>query len=177
MWKAIVRHGVDVFDRSLALCALAFMGAAALFILLKVFYSSGLRSHFWILGTSTVFSMLATVPVHSALQKYREIPILSIFPFLVVAVSLLASSTGPRWRSLNFALTIAASVQTVAALGTVVFPYGALDSAGSGTTADDHRDRRTLGVEVQRDRVTLELVGSSRFPQEHRDGTCPTHWV
>jgi hypothetical protein len=122
MWKAIVRHGVDVFDRSLALCALAFMGAAALFILLKVFYSSGLRSHFWILGTSTVFSMLATVPVHSALQKYREIPILSIFPFLVVAVSLLASSTGPRWRSLNFALTIAASVQTVAALGTVVFP-------------------------------------------------------
>ncbi len=40
----------------------------------------------------------------------------------------------------------------------------------------DHRGRRTLGIPVQRDRVTLELVwiiipchrvGSSRFPQEH----------
>lgn len=122
MWKVVVRHGVDVFDRSLFLCALAFMGAGALFMLLRVFYSSGLRLHFWILGSSTVFSMLAAVPVHSALQKYREIPVLAIFPFLVLAVSWLASSAGPRWRSLNFALTIAASFQTVAAVGTVALP-------------------------------------------------------
>jgi hypothetical protein len=123
LWKAVVRLGGEVSDRSLVLSALAFLGGAAVFMILRVLCADGLNSRSWILGTAISLSIIITVPVHSALQKYREIPFLASFPFLAVAVGgLVIGSAGTWWRSLQSALIIPASVQVLAGLGTVGFP-------------------------------------------------------
>ncbi len=122
LWKAVIKHGVDICDRSLALCVLAFVGGATVFLILRVLYTSRLASQSWMLGSAIYASILVTVPVYSALQKYREIPLLAIFPFLVVAVACVVASIAPWWRSLRVALVAPAALQLMAAVGTVGYP-------------------------------------------------------
>lgn len=123
LWKAVIKYGVDFSGRSFALFLLAFIGGAAIFLILRTIYANGLKGQALVLGAAIYASILVTVPIHSALQKYREIPLLACFPFLVMAVGSLAIEPARRrWESLQFALAVPASVQVIAGFGTVGLP-------------------------------------------------------
>jgi hypothetical protein len=120
LWK-LVKAGGEVGERSPVLVALAFVGGSTIFLVLHAIHTSDQRMA-WLLGTAIYTSIIVSTAASFALPKYREIPLLTCFPFLVLAVAALASHR-LELRSLSAALCAPAALQLLASTAIVGVPY------------------------------------------------------